>query len=138
MNIETPHTFGPLQVSDGALLCKNVNAYGNFIIADCQRERTVEDEVNLKHLAHCWNTHDELLKRLDEIAAMCMGDGLDYARALTEEQPQTQAGLEMCARGIRGLFMTIADKARAKINEPRNAPIVKPLPKIGVFNNSKK
>jgi len=64
------HTPGPLQALDGALLCKDVNQYGNFIVADCCRERTPEDNANLERLALAWNCHDELLEALRDLLAV--------------------------------------------------------------------
>ena len=41
------HTPGPWRVLDGAILCKNVNQYGNWIVTGLNRERTAEDDANL-------------------------------------------------------------------------------------------
>jgi hypothetical protein len=48
---EMKHTQGPWEVLDGAILSKDLNAYGNWIIATCNRERTAEDKVNLRLIA---------------------------------------------------------------------------------------
>lgn len=56
------HTAGPWEVSDGAVLSKGLNQYGNWIIASCQRERTEEDEANLR-----------LIAAAPELLAACQG-----------------------------------------------------------------
>jgi len=45
------HTPGPWEVLDGAIVSKQVNAYGNFIVVNCERERTEEDAANLDLIA---------------------------------------------------------------------------------------
>jgi len=51
---ETKHTPGPWKISDGAILCQNVNAYGNFHIARFDRgdsDNTGEDLANARLIA---------------------------------------------------------------------------------------
>lgn len=42
------HSEGLWQASDGAILSHTINDYGNFIICSCDRERTEQDEGNLR------------------------------------------------------------------------------------------
>ena len=48
---EKMHTPGPWKVLDGAVLSEELNAYGNWIVVSCQRERTPQDEANLRLIA---------------------------------------------------------------------------------------
>ncbi len=45
------HTPGPWEVSDEAVLSKNLNEYGNWIVVNCQRELTAQDRANLQLIA---------------------------------------------------------------------------------------
>lgn len=45
------YTKGKWEVVDGAILAENINDYGNWIIASCERDRTEEDEANLRLIA---------------------------------------------------------------------------------------
>ncbi len=47
------HTKGPWKVMDRAILSDKLNAYGNWIIAECNRELTDEDTANLTLVAAC-------------------------------------------------------------------------------------
>lgn len=58
-------------------------------------------------------TETKLMAELQQIVDMCMGDGLDYCRSLTEPKPLKPHELEGHAALIRGCFMGIAHKARA-------------------------
>lgn len=44
-------TPGPWEAKNGAVMCPDLNKYGNWIVAACDRERTEEDEANLVLLA---------------------------------------------------------------------------------------
>jgi hypothetical protein len=45
------HTPGPWRVVDGAILSDQINTYGNWIVAGIERDRTDEDEANLRLIA---------------------------------------------------------------------------------------
>ena len=42
--------------NDGAILSDVINDYGNFIIADCRRERTPQDDANLALIVRAVNS----------------------------------------------------------------------------------
>lgn len=123
----TQHTPGNWelghQLSNGFSVVHEISpGNGNLLlVATCETQgKYLGHEIteeNARSNAKLIAAAPELVNQLGQIADMCMGDGLDYCRGLTEEKPQTQAGLEMAARGLRGLFMTIADKANAAINK---------------------
>ena len=45
------YTKGPWKVLDGAILSDKINDYGNWIVASCNRDLTVEDGENLRLIA---------------------------------------------------------------------------------------
>lgn len=55
----------PWRVMDGAILSDQINDYSNFIIADCNRERTSQDEANLRLIARAVNSHATLVAALE-------------------------------------------------------------------------
>ena len=57
------HTKGKWKALDGAILSEEINNYGNWIIVTCERERTAEDEANLRLIAAA----PELLEALKTI-----------------------------------------------------------------------
>lgn len=66
--MNTNHSPGPWKVMDGAIQCETINDYGNFIVASCDRERTPQDEANLRLAAAApdlLSAIKEMLKALD-------------------------------------------------------------------------
>jgi hypothetical protein len=65
------HTAGPWKVSDGAVLSDKLNAYGNWIVVSCERERTEEDEANLKLIAASPDMLAALKEAVKTLEATC-------------------------------------------------------------------
>jgi len=80
------HTPGIWTNRDGAIICEHINDYGNFIIITLNRDRTSEDEANLKLMA----TAPELLKALK--VALVEMEGYEEAEGvkLTESIKQAK------------------------------------------------
>jgi hypothetical protein len=80
----------------------------------------------------------KLRRELHEIVDMCMGDGLDYCRSLTDPKPMEPHELESHAAVLAGCFMGIAHKARSALafegitpalaSEARHYPEIPPDP----------
>ena len=100
------HTAGKLQSLDGALVCDKLTEYGNFIIADCERERTQEDDANLRRLALCWNSHDALVAALESLLA-------DH-RAMRREHFARKGKTEIQELPIQIHVQSVIDAAKAK------------------------
>lgn len=58
------HTPGPWEVTDEAVLSKDINDYGNWIVADCRRELTDQDRANLRLIAAAPEILDILCRAL--------------------------------------------------------------------------
>ena len=92
-------TQGKWEVSDGAVLSENINAYGNWIICSCDRERTQEDEDNLhliaaapELLAACKLAQEKIYQRCEGSCPYCgeqdypvKGDKKGYDEVLPED-----------------------------------------------------
>jgi len=105
------HTQGDLKVCDGALLCPDINNYGNFIVASCERERNAEDDSNLERLALCWNQHDQLIAQRDALLAVVQSIEADY----------DQTG---CSEDIGTVRIALIEQARAAIARATGRNIV--------------
>lgn len=65
METQAKSTATPWKVMDGAILGEMVNEYGNFIVVECRRDRTDQDEANLALICRAVNAHDDLVEAVN-------------------------------------------------------------------------
>lgn len=81
------HTKGPWEVLDGAILCENVNQYGNFFIASVSRgdnSMTEEDKANARLIAAAPDLLTACREALDELVGMICDTNTDRFQYLAD------------------------------------------------------
>ena len=81
---EHKYTAGPWEVLDGAILCKEVNAFGNFVIASFNRgdaDLTAEDHANAKLIAAAPELLEALQRMLNIYGDLFDADGIEIPEA---------------------------------------------------------
>lgn len=113
----TAHTPTPYAVSDGAILSDKLNDYGNFIAADCRRERTPQDEATLQFIVRACNAHAGLCAAVEEsilyLDAAGLTDKADRIRNLIAALQSTKDGQPPLADLNRSLNAEIAKRDSA-------------------------
>lgn len=129
-------TPGPWRVSDGAILCPNINSYGNFIVCgvvryDGEPERpNAEDQANAAFIVRAVNSHDALVNAagtaLDMLQECLRVASNDQADAIDEvcivvtaalAKAQTPLSCPRCARPTAA-FGLCAECAKEERGQP--------------------
>jgi hypothetical protein len=103
VNTMIQHSPGKWYVSDGAVLSDTINQYGNFIVVDCQRERTPEDEANLQLIAAAPELLEACLKAFEQLERISAAPSTDQVQSHFDHESVHATDLLRAAMARAGL-----------------------------------